>query len=81
MIHIYPVRYILEIQNSEEPEGIHCIESIVVDVCDEGGGPFLAIMTNNLEPTSDYGAYTVSLEGKDIQPLADALKQILEEHE
>jgi len=38
-------------------------------------------MTNNLEPTSDYGAYTVSLEGKDIQPLADALKQILEEHE
>ena len=77
MIHIHPTKYILEIQNSKDPEGMHCIESIVVDVCDEGGGPFLTLTCNNLEPSEDYGPNTVSLESKDIQPLANALKTIL----
>ena len=78
MIHIHPVRYIVEIQNGTDVQGMHCSESIEVSVCDEGGGPFLVLACRNLEPDDEYGPNTVSLEENDIQPLADALKGIME---
>jgi hypothetical protein len=73
--------YIIEIQNGEKSEGIFAVERLLVRVHNNGGGPFLAIRTENLEPTDEYDEGTVTLSRQDITCLATALEDILTEHE
>ena len=79
MINIHPMKYMIEIQNTTNPEGINCLEGIEVEIRDDGGGPYLALTPRNLEPSEDYGAHTISLERKDIVPLCEVLTKIAED--
>ena len=72
---------IIEIQDTEKPEGIFCTKGLEVRICDEGSDSFLAIKCRNLEPTEDYDENTVTLERTDIEPLCKALEGLLEKSE
>ena len=80
-IHKHGTEYLLEIQNKENSEGILCCERIFVKVHDDGGGAYLAIRTDNLEPTEEFDNHTVTLSRQDITGLTVALESILSEHE
>jgi len=73
--------YILEIQNTDKSEGILCCERMFVKVCDDGGGVYLAIKTDNLEPTDEFDNHTVTLSRSDLSGLVKSLEEIFEEHE
>ncbi len=78
-INKFATEYIIEIQNNEKSDGILCCERVVVKVCEEGGGTFLAIKTENLEPTDEYDNYTVTLSAQDVQGLLKTFESILQD--
>ena len=78
-INKYGVEYILELQNSTESEGILCCERIIVRVHDDGGGAYLSLRTDNLEPDEEFDNHTVTIGRADIPELAAALESILED--
>ncbi len=77
-IKLHGKSYVIEIMRGETSEGIIPAESIQVEVCDEGGGCFLAIKCVNNMPTEIYDDGTVCLDKKDIGPLCAALHEILD---
>jgi len=76
MINTYPMEWVLEIQSGKEPEGPLCKERIVIRRDDVGGGPFLTMKTENLEPDAEYDEHTVTLNVEDIKGIYDSLTYI-----
>ena len=72
--------YILELQHGAKSEGILCCERFIVRVHDDGGGAFLSLKAENLEPTEEYDNNAVTLTRDDITGLMIALETILAEH-
>ena len=80
-INSFGVKYILEIQNKEESEGMLAAERIIVRVHDDGAGAFLSLECENLEPDDEYNQNMVTMGQNEISQLADVLTWILSEHD
>ena len=77
MINTFGIKYIVEIQDTKQSEGMLAAERIVVRVHDDGAGAFLSLECENLAPDDEYGPGQVTLGPEDIAPLADALENII----
>lgn len=80
-VNKFATEYVLEIQNTEKSEGFLCRERVIVKAHNEGGGVFLSIKADNLEPTDEYDSHTVTLSRNDLNDLFKHLEQICAEHE
>ena len=77
MIVSHPVNHIIEIVNGTKPEGLLCGERILVGISDEGGGPFITLKTENLDPSDTYDEGTITMEFADARRLLAAIAEII----
>ncbi len=79
-VNKFATDYVVEIQNGASSDGISCCERVFVKVHDDGCEVYLAIKTDNLEPTDEFDPHTITISRKDLAGLTLALEAIFGEH-